>query len=121
EIADHGITHVNAESREKRFEALSFELRAELFPCGFCRECRSTCALDMVGLRIWCVPEHHDRITNELVDGPAFCEERLRQHREIARSLVHQNVGIGCLGNCRKIPHVGEENSNLLPGTAELS
>ena len=100
---------------------LGFKLRVELVACRFACKDRPTSPLDVVGLRIGRVPEHHHRVANELVDRPAFGEKRLRQRGEIARSLVHESVGVGGLGDRRKIPDVGENDGDLLPYSAKFS
>jgi hypothetical protein len=74
----------------------------------------------MIWLGIGCVPEHHHRVAYELVHGSAFGEESLRQRGKIARRLTHKCVGVGGLGNGRKIPHVSENDRNLFPSAPKL-
>jgi hypothetical protein len=66
------------------------------------------------------VPKNHRGIPDELVDGPALSMKRRGQRGEMARDLMHQTVGIGCLGNACKIRDVGKQDGDLPPGTAEL-
>src|SRR5436305_6577246 len=111
---------MNAKPREEWLQTFSLKLSVEL--CA-CRPARKSCPagpLDVVRLWIWCVPEHHHRVTNKLVDCSAFGEERLCKRGKIARRLVHENVGVGGLGDRRKIPDVGENDGNLLSDSAEL-
>jgi hypothetical protein len=55
--------------------------------------------LDMVGLKMRCIPEYHHRISDVFVDRPSFCKERVCQGGEVPRRLMHENVGIRPLGN----------------------
>jgi hypothetical protein len=111
---------MNAKPCEEWFQTLSFKLGVELFARQSARKSCPAGSLDVVRLWIGCVPEHHHGVTNELVDRSAFGEESLCQHGEIARRLVHEKVGVGGLGDRRKIPDVGEDDSNLLSDSAKL-
>ena len=111
---------MNAKPREEWLQTLSFKLGVELFARQSARKSCPAGSLDVVRLWIGCVPEHHHGVTNELVDRSAFGEESLCKHGEIARRLVHENVGVGGLGDRRKIPDVGENDGNLLSDSAKL-
>src|SRR6516164_5531255 len=111
---------MNPEPGKERLQTLSFKLCVELLACQFgCKSCAAG-SLDVVWLRIGRVPEHHYGVANELVDCSAFREKGLGKHGEIARRLVHENVGVSGLGDSRKIPNVSEEDGNLLSGSAKL-
>ena len=120
EIADDGLPDMNAKSREERLQTLGFKLRVELFACRPARQSCPAGPLDVVELWIGCVPEHHHRVADELVDCSAFGEESLRKHGKISRRLVHESVRIGRLCDARKIPDVGENDGNLLSNTTKL-
>src|SRR6202007_2830875 len=114
EVADHCIPDMNAKPREEWLQTLSFELGVELFASRSGRNSRPAGSLNMVGLWIGRVPEHHHGVTNELVDCSAFGEERFCKHRKIAGHLVHESVGGGGPGGGRKIPDLRTKGSKCL-------
>ena len=117
-VTDHGLPDMNAKSREEWLQTLSLKLGVELFARQSAHKSCPASSLDMVRLWIGCVPEDHHSVADELVDCSAFGEESLRQHGEIARRLVHESVGVGGLGDRRKIPDVGEKDGNLFSDSA---
>src|ERR1700722_19146751 len=95
EVADDGLPDMNAKPCEEWRQAFSFELSVELLARHSARKNCAASALDMVGLRIGCVPEHHHGVANKLVDCSAFGEESLCKHGEIPRHLAHEHFGGG--------------------------
>ena len=82
DVADHGLPDMNAKPREEWLQTLSLKLAVELFARKSASKSCPASSLDVVGLRIGCVPEHHHGVTNELIDCSAFGEESLCQHGE---------------------------------------
>src|SRR5258708_4915008 len=76
-IADDSLSDVNAEPREEWLETLIFKLGVELLTRRSARKGRPAGPFDVIRLWVGCVPEHHHRVTNELVDCSAFGEESL--------------------------------------------
>src|SRR5580704_17906480 len=56
EIADDGLANMNAEPREEWLQTLGFKLRVERFARHSGRKSRAAGSLDMIRLRIGCVP-----------------------------------------------------------------
>src|SRR5580704_14357785 len=112
---------MNAKPREEWFQTLSFKLGVKLFARQFARQNGPAGPLDVVRLWMGCVPEHHHCVADKFIDCSTFDEEGLCKHREIPRRLAHEHIWICRLGDSRKIPHVGENDSYLLSDSAKLS
>src|SRR5262249_942499 len=120
EIADHGLPDMNAKPREEWLQTLGFKLGIEILARRFCRESRPAGALDVVRLRIGCVPEHHHGVADEFVNCSSFGEESLGKHGKMAGLLVHEKVRMGGLGDCREIPDGREKDGNLQASSAKF-
>src|SRR6516165_3508608 len=83
-VADNGLSDMNAKSREEWLKALEYKFRVEFFAGRFACQRRPASPLDMIRQRIGCVPEHHHRIADELIHGPAFGDESFGQRGQIA-------------------------------------
>ncbi len=60
----------------------------------------------MIGIEHRSVPERHHRIAHELVDGPAFVEDDLRQRREQPVDETDQRFRVHAFREPRKAAHV---------------
>jgi hypothetical protein len=111
---------MNAKANCERRQSLGFELSIERLARRLGRKGGATGSLDMIELQMRCVPKHHHRVPDELIDSPALGKKRFRQRGEMARRLVHQTVGVGRFGNARKIRDVGKQDGDLSPHSAKL-
>src|ERR1700730_15739133 len=75
QVADDGLADMNAKPREEGFQTFSFKLGVELFARQSAGKSCPAGSLDVVGLWIGCVPEHHHGVTHELVDPSDLGEE----------------------------------------------
>jgi hypothetical protein len=119
DIADDGFADMNPEPREEGRQAFGFEFGVQSLAGGLGAKRRPAGVRDMVRLWIGGVPEHHDRVADDLVDRAALGEERFRQRGEIPRGLPHQHIGIGRLRDRGKSLDVGKDQRNLLFDAAE--
>src|SRR5262249_16319326 len=111
---------MNAKPREEWLQTFSFKPGVQLLASQSSLKSCPAGSLDMVGLGIGRVPEHHYGVTDELVDCSAFGEERLGKRGKIAGRLAHENVGVGGLRDGGKIPDIGENQGNLRSGSGNL-
>ena len=111
---------MNAKANGERRQSLGFELSIERVVRLPGRKGGATGPLDMIKLQMRSVPKHHHRVPDVLVDSPALSKKRFGQRAEMARRLAHQTVGVGRLGNARKIRDVGKQDGELLPDPAKL-
>src|SRR6478672_1546768 len=99
---------MDADPDDKSWQPFSLKLYIKRVARRRSGKCRTAGAFDMIMLRTGSIPEHHDSISNELIDSPTFGNERISQSREMSRGLLHQNVGIGCFSDSSEIFNVGE-------------
>ena len=66
----------------KRRQSLGVKLWIEGFACRLGRKGGTTGPLDMIGLRMGSIPEHHHRISDVFVHGAALGEKCLREHEK---------------------------------------
>src|SRR6516165_2027650 len=88
-IAHDRLAEMNAEANGERRQSLGVELIVERLARRLGRKGGATGPLDMIGLGMGSVPEHHHRVPDELVDSSALGKKRLRQSGEMARGLTH--------------------------------
>jgi hypothetical protein len=78
------------------------------------RECSTNGALRIVLMREWRSEQSHDRVADELLDGPAEALELCPQPQVIRREHRADVLGVHLLGAGREPDEVGEQHGNDL-------
>ena len=60
-------------------------------------------------------PDGHDRIADELLDGPSIAADELRREVEIPRQHLPDVLGVAFLGERREADEVGEQDRDQAP------
>ncbi len=72
---------MDADPDDKSRQPFSLKLYIKCVARRRSGKCRTAGAFDMIVLRTGSIPKYHDGIANELIDSPAFGDERLGQTR----------------------------------------
>ena len=84
---------------------------------------RANRAFGIVLVRDRRAPHGHDRIADELLDGPAVAVDALPREHEVAVQELAHGLGIAVVGECREAHQVREQDAHDAPfgGAADSS
>ena len=120
DIADHGSSGMEADPCSVDRPSFPLELGVQAVVGALKGERRGAGVGGVIGIVGRRVPDRHDRVADEFIDGAGMAHDLLRHRGEVAGSVLHDPRRIGFLRDLREAHDVGKQQRDLPPRASEL-